>query len=425
MSLLALPNELLLTVAAYLNSQSAINALMQVNHRLYHLLNIELCLLNIKRLRGSGILWAARMNFLSVVERFVSAGFDLSTCQGDHPIFDASEHGHIEVVQYILNKGADPNLRRYGNRTSVYLASRGGFLSVVQLLFDSGANDYHDCNDTWSVRGTPIQAAAFNGHTRVVEYFLSRSGRDRDLASLCFPDAAISGNTDLISLLLQHGGDVNFQGMTATRSYGLSALAYAAGHGHVELVRFLLEIGADPNGKGEPLDRSSPIEEAIWGDYESIVKILLEQDLDNLEYVLFEACRDHKLEMVNLLLTKCEIDTQNESLNPLVASAESGDLELIQLFLSKGLNPEPALLEAVSFCHPEVARFLLEAGTDPNVPSTQENAVAKAFLHRNVAIIEVLLHHGAYILPETLEHWQQHGSEKMIALSKQFPVFPN
>ena len=51
----------------------------------------------------------------------------------------ASYYGHTELVQLILSRGADPNLKDKQGRTALRRASDSGNLEVVELLKRAGA----------------------------------------------------------------------------------------------------------------------------------------------------------------------------------------------------------------------------------------------------------------------------------------------
>ncbi|KAL4932250.1 uncharacterized protein BDV17DRAFT_255239 [Aspergillus undulatus] len=108
----------------------------------------------------------------------------------------------------------------------------------------------------------------------------------------------------------------------------------------------------------------------------------------------------------------------------MAAAAENGHVELVKLFLSKGLHGVMALMRAVEEEHKRIVRVLLEAGTDPDVPDlSRGHAVDEALMCENRHIINMLLHHGASIQPEALAFHRDNGREEMAALAKQFPVF--
>ena len=55
------------------------------------------------------------------------------------PLYRASQQGHPEVAQVLLEHGADVNSRDDSNETTLHLVSREGRLGLVQLLIESKA----------------------------------------------------------------------------------------------------------------------------------------------------------------------------------------------------------------------------------------------------------------------------------------------
>ncbi|WP_083233578.1 ankyrin repeat domain-containing protein [Planctopirus hydrillae] len=51
----------------------------------------------------------------------------------------ASSYGHVELLQIILGRGADPNLQDKQGRTALQRAIESGHLGVVELLKQAGA----------------------------------------------------------------------------------------------------------------------------------------------------------------------------------------------------------------------------------------------------------------------------------------------
>ncbi|KAJ5882267.1 uncharacterized protein N7529_000939 [Penicillium soppii] len=123
----------------------------------------------------------------------------------------ASGSGHKEVVQLLLDQGAEVNAQGgfYGN--ALQAASGEGHKEVVQLLLDQGA----EVNAQGGAYGNALQAASFSGHKEVVQ------------------------------LLLHQGAEVNAQG----GAYG-NALQAASCSGHKELIQLLLNQGADVDAQG-------------------------------------------------------------------------------------------------------------------------------------------------------------------------------
>ncbi|CAE7522430.1 ANKRD50 [Symbiodinium sp. CCMP2456] len=122
---------------------------------------------------------AARLGLLDEVEALLQLPRDPDAAIdafGRTPLMHASERGHIEVVELLLEARAQVDLcNNYGGAALTDAASYGRY-RVVQLLIEAGAQ-----KDLRNNRGrTALMDAAINGHAQVVQLLLE-SGVDKDL----------------------------------------------------------------------------------------------------------------------------------------------------------------------------------------------------------------------------------------------------
>jgi len=112
----------------------------------------------------------------------------------------ASNDGHVELVEMLLNNGANVNAKNSYGVTALHIASREGHTDIVAMLLAAGAdvNIKSDFGDTVLLR------------------------------------ASNNGNTEIVSMLLEYGADVN-----AENNYGQTALSLASLNGYTDIVKLL------------------------------------------------------------------------------------------------------------------------------------------------------------------------------------------
>ncbi|KAL0253214.1 hypothetical protein SLS55_010186 [Diplodia seriata] len=209
----------------------------------------------------------------------------------------ASDHGFENIVQLLLDHGADVNSEGYfpspyirthreEGVTPLYIASCKGYENVVNILVDKGAN----VNAEGGHHGSALRAASSEGHEKVVDILIDRGAEGRSLTSALYA-ASWEGHDRVVQkLLLQEGIEINARDGV----YG-SALEAASYRGHDSIVQLLIDKGVDVN-KGRPLRW------AAKHGYTKIVQMLLESGARNESgYALDEALVANHMEIAQLL----------------------------------------------------------------------------------------------------------------------------
>ena len=186
---------------------------------------------------------AADGDHKDVVQVLLDAGADPDQADnhGLTPLSRCVQYGSKEVVQLLLERGADPkNATRLG-RTPLHYASEKKHTNVCKALLDGGAQPNKEDNDGW----TPLHQAAVYGRKEVVQLLLQRGAHpNKATISGCTPlhQATCYGRQEVVKLLLNGGAEPNME-----TSSGSTPLHLAARYGGQEVVKLLLNGGADHN----------------------------------------------------------------------------------------------------------------------------------------------------------------------------------
>lgn len=187
--------------------------------------------------------------------------------------------------------------------------------------------------------------------------------------------ALLSRKTELAKALVELGSDVN----RASKAMGWNPLVVAAGSpaGEDALARLLLEKGADPSSKTR----------------------------DGL-YALTSACTYGNISIATLLLDSgAEASPADAAWLPIIAAAGSGNLDLVNLLVERGANPDQALgplngfrsiHQACKSGHAHVLSRLIELEVDVNAMDNEGNTALHFAVQRSDApLFNLLLQAGA------------------------------
>ena len=85
---------------------------------------------------GSPLILAARNNHRDVVQQLLERGAEpnMAAQNGGTPLHDAAFKGHKDVVQLLLDRGAEPNMANQFGRTAQYYALQNGHLHIANIL---------------------------------------------------------------------------------------------------------------------------------------------------------------------------------------------------------------------------------------------------------------------------------------------------
>ena len=268
------------------------------------------------------------------VARLLAAGANPNAedSRGNAALARAARDGQLEIVQLLLEGGADVNSTgTFGLGTddaAITLAATYGHLAIIELLITHGA----DVNQEDSEYGvTAIGAAAWYNHDDVVRLLLEKGAdpnwvSDWNMGETPLHWAAMQGAVESATLLLDSGVDVNIQtedGQTPLMTIGdLNARSV--------MIPFLLEHGADPNHQ-DSLGRA-----ALHLAPDDVIVLLLEGgaqiDLQNNlgETPLHVAVKNYAIPEVKALIEQgADLDIKNNEGQTALGSATNEKIKEI------------------------------------------------------------------------------------------------
>jgi ankyrin repeat protein len=191
----------------------------------------------------SPFLLACRGGNAEVVEILMEAGANTSatTHRGYSPIYVAAQADHFDLVHLLIDRHVDINAPNQFGQTALLLACIANNCDLARKLIELGA----DVNRGDDSGYTPLYMACRHKFPDVVRTLLD-SGADVNATNvhgdLPLFMAAWNGQLDLVKKLVEAGADVN-----GVNHKGHGAVHATCINNHVKVLEYLIETGADVN----------------------------------------------------------------------------------------------------------------------------------------------------------------------------------
>lgn len=168
------------------------------------------------------------------------ANINIASSDGATPLHWAADTGCLETVKVLIAYGANLEATQYQNETPLILAAARGHTEVVQELIKGGAN----VNAAQSDGCTALWKASSKGRIETVQVLI-KNGATLEVTSIhdeCTPlvTASKAGHACIVQELLKNGTNVN-----AACLDGTTALYWALTYSRYEIMQDLIRAGAD------------------------------------------------------------------------------------------------------------------------------------------------------------------------------------
>ena len=309
------------------------------------------------------VIAAVRSNDAKTVSDLIAASPELVKAKdltNTTPLHHAAGFGTLEVMQLLLDRGADVNARNRRSSTPLHWALHD--VAKVRALVSRGA-----AIDAKTIEGrTPVYQASVLASGRAVLGVLLEKGANPNLATLVGQTplmvASLRGDVDAMRLLIEKGADIKMK-----NSAGETALMAAATNGSPDAVRLLLEKGADPTVRSKR--NETALGNAATAGVEETVRLLLDhgaevnvRNIRGYSPLMLAAASDAlSAGVVKLLLARGADTSYSADYDETarVLASKHGDTEVTRLL--GGVVPESARPAVLTLTHNAHASSIADA----------------------------------------------------------------
>lgn len=272
---------------------------------------------------------ATQLGDISVIKDLLSMGADINACSRETAVAAAVRARNRPLVECLVKEhGARLNESSGWGRSPLEAAISNKDIDMLQYLLDFGADPA--CSGAFSKavsQEREILAVLLKAFR--ARYPAGQRGFGAAALQLAFEQKDIA----LVDMLLEAKLDVN--AISHTKRFGMkSALGMAImmyGRRNLDIIRKLILAGGDPNGVVSTTNRHDS--HTVWPRRTALLQAILTKSKHLVDFLIDEGADVHRAARLGLKRT------------PLQQASEIGALEVVELLLERGVdvNEAPAL----------------------------------------------------------------------------------
>jgi len=348
----------------------------------------------------------------------------------------AASKGHFRIVEYLLDNGADVNVKdKHGITPFFYACKNENSFEIAKYLLEKGAN----INATDADSASVLMWTAYKGDLQLIKYLIKNGANYKYKAGVIYTNEkrtnyygnliGIAAGENKLELLKFFVEDLNIDiedieyNPETKKADGWNALQWAASKGHTKIAEYLLNNGADINANPGS-SGSTALMYAVSSKKTDIINLLIENGADIKKRnndgwsILHYAAMyySYRKDILELLLKK-DLDIN--------AQATGGGAEGWTPLMFAAINGKMSAFET-----------LLDAGADINIKNTEgktvweiSNSRGATVLHYaardgKLEIVKLLIKKGANINAQATSGSIKGWTPIMLAIyNKQISIF--
>lgn len=362
---------------------------------------------------------------IEVLDYLIKKGADVNFTPEFNPKFNlligAAVNKNPDIIKYLISKGLDINARDNTSCTPLLVAATNSNLEVFYTLVQMGADIKavdHDNNNVL------LMASAYNENYQIIPLLLQMGfslDYRNDLGENALIAATKNRNPEIFQVLMLNSGaysnkEIAKKYLNSADIYGNTLLMHAIKNNNVEIIKYLIDKGADVNEK-DRYNKTVLIHAVSNITDLNIIELLINaganvnaEDICGFDVINYAAMKNTNPEIIKLLMNKGSNVKRiyNNGFTLAHYAATNPNSEIMQLLIDNGVDFDTKLGKELEFLKPLNYEIIYD-----NDNSKYFTPLAIASLYGTLEVCEVLIKAGS-----RLEVKDRYGNTPLMLSTK-------